>query len=159
MVGEDNTPPASHGAGTTSTTANAIVAVFTPITQPVLRSVDPVLVANLLKERERYELKVKGKQSEVPTLAIGTWASSIDRSLLKNLVYMGKFATIAPAIADPLLLQESHIEKYVKSLVSRNSNSTFEPAVIESALQSLKFPSHIADADARITLYCNELFE
>lgn len=60
-----------------------------------MRSVAPIRVARFLKERERHELEITAKQSELPTL-FPPYTANIDRSLLKNLVFKGKFEKIAP---------------------------------------------------------------
>lgn len=71
------------------------VPVFAPITVPVQRSIDSVIVARFLKERERYELEVSAKKVEVSTLKVLPYYVSVDRMLQKFLFYMGKFDEIA----------------------------------------------------------------
>lgn len=71
-------------------------ALFTPVSAPIFRSVDPIEVARFLKERERYELEIKAKAAELPSLKAVTYTASIDRSLLKSLVYMGDLEPFAP---------------------------------------------------------------
>ena len=41
-----------------SNTKSGSATVFTPISAPIIRSVDPVKVARFLKERERYEIEI-----------------------------------------------------------------------------------------------------
>lgn len=136
MVEEDDATLHSS----TPSTATSSVAVFTPIVVPVLRSDKPKRVGVILKERERYDLEIKGKQAEVASLAVASWTASGDHALLKNLVYMGKFDTLAPSVTNSSNLTDTHIENYVRSLVTRDTS--FEPTAIESALKSLKFPTH-----------------
>ena len=141
------------------TPASGSVSVFAPVAAPVLRSVDPVKVARFLKERERYELEISAKQAEVPSLKVLPYTASIDRSLLKNLFFMGKFDSIAADASSAKDLTDAHIEMYIKSLVSRPSNADFDPSIIEKALEGFSMPTYIANADARITHYCADFFE
>ena len=135
------------------------VSVFAPIAAPVLRSVDPIQVARFLKERERYELEIAAKKTEVPSLKVLPYSASIDRTLLKNLFFMGKFDTIAPTTSTAAELSDEHIKAYVESIVSRSGGTVNNPALIEKALEGFVMPTHIADADARITQYCADFFE
>eukprot|EP00171_Calliarthron_tuberculosum_P001449 IDg1449t1 len=63
-------------------TGTAAVSAFAPIAATVVRSVDHVMVANFLKERERYKLEILSKQTDVPTLKALRYSASIDRNLL-----------------------------------------------------------------------------
>lgn len=135
------------------------MSVFAPISAPVLRSVDPVEVARFLKERERYELEITAKTFEVPSLKPLLYSASIDRSPLKNLFFMGKFDSIASEVTDVSRLQDSHIRTYIESIVSRSSESPMDPAVIERALDGWCMPTHILNADARVTHFCSEFFD
>ena len=149
----------TNADGNGSVPANGSVSVFAPISAPVLRSVDPIQVARFLKERERYELEITAKQADVPTLKALPYTASIDRSLLKNLFFMGKFDTIAEGVANAKDLTDAHIKTYVESLVSRSSDDKLDPAIIEKALEGFSMPMHIVNADARITQFCADLFE
>ena len=71
-------------------------ALFTPISAPILRSVDPVEIARFIKERDRYEVEIESKQGELPNLKLLPYQASIDRSLLKKLLFMGDFEDFAP---------------------------------------------------------------
>ena len=95
------------------------ISLFAPITAPVLRSVDPVQVVRFLKERERYELEIESKQAEVPSLKVLPFTASVDRSLLKNLFYMGKFDDHAPDAATFSDLTSNQIKAYIDSIVAR----------------------------------------
>lgn len=76
-----------------------------------------------LKERERYELGIVSKQSELPSLKALPYTASIDRSLLKNLFYMCKLDTIAQTIASTRDVTDSHINSFVESLVERSASA------------------------------------
>lgn len=132
-------------------------AVFAPVSAPVLRSVDPVRVAAFLKERERYELEIEAKATELPSLKPVAWTASIDRSLLRSLIYMGDLEAFAPGVSAKTITNE-HLKSYITSLVSRDGRD-YDPAVMNSALDGLKFPSGISNASARITSYCAHFFE
>lgn len=136
---------------------HASVALFAPITAPVLRSVDPQQVAKFLKERERYELEVEAKQAEVPALTLVPYTASIDRTLLKHLVFMGAFDEIQEN-ATVETLSDVHIKTYIDSLVT-TSEDEVDPSRIREALKGLKFPVKIASPSARIMTYCADVFE
>ena len=127
------------------------VSLFAPVTAPILRSVDPVKVAQFLKEREQYELEIASKQSELPTLKSLPYSASVDQSLLKNLVFMGKFDEIAADPSSVSTLEDKEIEEYVKSLVNRSEQEGFDGSTIEKALNGCEMPMSITDADARVT--------
>ena len=147
------TPDSSSQSSTTG------IALFAPISASVLQSVDPTLGACFLKERERYELEITAKPAEAPTMALVPYTASIDRSLLKSLFYMGKFDEIAPNAEDAGSLTSDNIKQYVDSLVKRCSSGINDPSIIEKALESFSMPTHITEADARVTLYCADFFE
>lgn len=74
-----------------SVSDHAHTPLFTTIPAPIFNSIDPVQVAKFFKERERYELEVAYKHSEMPSLQLTLYTANIDRSLLKYLVFMGSF--------------------------------------------------------------------
>ena len=132
-------------------------ALFTPISPPILRSIDPVEVANFLKERERYEAEVESKRSELPSLKSLPYKASIDRALLKHLLFMQKLDKYAPEATIENLTDEQ-LQAYLTSLVQR-AHTGYEPELIESAIASLSWPDTIIDPDARVTTYCSNFFE
>ncbi|CAN8076723.1 unnamed protein product [Agarophyton chilense] len=133
--------------------------MFASISAPILRSVDPVEVARFLKERERYELEVTAKQSQVPSLEVLPYKASVDRSLLKSLHYMGKFEKLAPNAQSFKDLTDDVIKTFVESLVKRTESDAFDPTIIESALNGFSMPTKIFDPEARITTYCADFLE
>lgn len=135
---------------------NASVSLFAPISAPILRSVDPSEIAKFLKERERYELEIKSKQAEIPSLKVLPYKASIDHQLLDNLVFMGKFDALAPDTeADKLT--DDHIEKCIKSIIEKE-DVLYDPNVIDKALKGLRMPININDAEARVTQFCSAFF-
>ena len=125
---------------------NASVSLFAPISAPILRSVDPSETAKFLKERERYELEVKYKKSEIPPLMLLPYKASIDHQLLDNLVFMGNFDKIAPDTEADKLTDEQ-IEEFIKAIIEK-TDVLYDPMVIEKALKGLRMPMFINDADA-----------
>lgn len=77
---------------------NASGFLFGPISAPNLRPFHPSETAKFLKARERYELEVKSKQSEIPSLKVLRNKASIDHPLLDNLAFIAKFGKIVPNI-------------------------------------------------------------
>ncbi|MEM1369510.1 MAG: hypothetical protein AAGG02_16175 [Cyanobacteria bacterium P01_H01_bin.15] len=146
----------SSGSSSHSTGAAAI---FTPISAPILKSVDPIDVAAFLKERERDEVEITAKKGELPSLSMLPYSASIDRSLLKSLFFMGKFDTIAPKVTEAKDLSDTHIQMYITSIVSSTTREGVDPSVIDQALASLEIPTTIKDPAARITQYCADSFE
>lgn len=72
------------------------MSLFTPISAPILHSVDPVQVSRFLIAREMYAIEISSKQAEMPSLKELPYTASIDRSLLKSLFYMGENSTFWP---------------------------------------------------------------
>ncbi|CAN8061403.1 unnamed protein product [Agarophyton chilense] len=116
-------------------------------------------VARFLKERERYELEVTAKQSQVLSLEVLPYKASVDRSLLKSLHYMGKFEKLAPNAQSFKDLTDEVIKTFVESLVKRTESDAFDPTIIESALNGFLMPTKVFDPEARITTYCADFLE
>lgn len=55
------------GSASGADSNTAAVPLFVPISHPVLTSVDAMKVRKILNNRERYELEVEQKSTEVPT--------------------------------------------------------------------------------------------
>ena len=136
--------------------ASRSAAIFTPVTAPVLRSVDPKKVVQFFNERERYEMEILGNQVEIPSLKMVPYTASIDRLMLKNLLFLEKMENIALDATIETISDEQQ-KTYINSLVKRSSN-TYEPTQIEQALSSLSMPMEIVDPEARITQYCCNFF-
>lgn len=97
---------------------SAPLKLFTPISQPVLRTIYPPKVAKFLKDREGYEVEVTVKKRDVPTLTIVPLTRIIDQSLLKSLIYMREFTEIAHEA--PLeTISSAEVMTYIKSLVAK----------------------------------------
>lgn len=151
MAGNEGMQPAGAAS------EHARVALFTPISAPILRSIDPQQVAKFFKERERYELEVECKQAEIPSLQETPYTASIDRSLLKHLVFMGSFDDVDPNITYETVTSEN-IKDYLKNLV-KNTDKLYDPTRLRDAMAGLKFPGSIRDPAARIITYCADVFE
>lgn len=86
---EDATASDSAAPCTTpSTDAANTTAIFPTILAANVQTVDPIEVARFLGKRERYELEIKEKAAELPSLKAVGFTASFGRSLLKSLVYM-----------------------------------------------------------------------
>lgn len=64
MAGNDGINVCKAGAASDHTR----VALFTPVSAPILQCVNSMHAAKVFKERERYGLEMKCKKEEVPTL-------------------------------------------------------------------------------------------
>lgn len=104
-----------------------------------------------MKEQERYEVEVIAKQIEIPTIRIAPYTLYIDRTLLKNFLFMGKFEEIADEVSDAKDLTSTPIKTYIESLIERMRTVEVDPFVIESALKEFTITTQLDDADARIT--------
>ena len=133
------------------------VTVFQPISYPFLRSLDPVKISIFLKERERYELEIAEKQIELPTLTAAPFTACIDRTLLRNMHFLGRFDDIAPNVAVSGLTSD-HVKRFIFGLVKKPT-SGYDPRAIDNALRGLTMPSHIADAESRVLHFANSFFE
>ena len=65
------------------------VHIFTPISHPVLKSVEPAAVAKFIKESKRYEGEVADEQKEVPSMTVTSYRASINQDMLKEMALMG----------------------------------------------------------------------
>lgn len=92
MSGSNEKAP-NDGTGTAGA-----VTLFTPLTHPILTSVDPVPISKFIRERERYERQVQEKKAELQTLKAASYKVSIDADLLQTLVFLGEFEKIAPDV-------------------------------------------------------------
>ena len=93
----------------------------------------------------------------MPSLTAAPYNVSIDRGLLANMVYLGKFDSIAPnKTATDLTSME--IKSFIKGLV-KTPSSGFDPKFIEKALIGFKMPMTIADPEAHVLHYVNDMFE
>lgn len=79
----------------------------------MLSSVDPIDVARFHKEQEKYELEIPSKHVDVPFLKPIPYSASIDRSLLNNLFFMGKFDFIVSEATEVTGLNVVHIKAYI----------------------------------------------
>lgn len=102
---------AQSESGSAIDSENPTISLFTPVSNPLLRSVSPVEVAKFLKGLERYEIEISSSKSEIPSLKVLPFTASIDRSLLRRLFYMGKFDTFAPNFTD---VKKTHRQSYSK---------------------------------------------
>lgn len=128
--------PVNHGA----------VTVFSPITHPVLSSVDTVVVSTFAHDHERYERLVEQKKTELPSTTAAPYTASIDMDLLETMFFLGKIDTIAPDM-DPEDLPDDHIKAFITSIVKATS-SGFDPKVIKGTLKGLRVLTSIADAES-----------
>lgn len=137
--------------------ATGAVTVFAPISHPILKSLDPVAVSKFIKERERYELEVEQKKAELPSLTAASYNVSIDRGLLANMVFLGKFDTIAPN-KEASELTSNQVKRFIESIV-KAPKTGFDPKFIDKALIGFKMPMNVADPEARVLQYANDMFE
>lgn len=137
-----------------SNNGNAPVSLFAPISASILQSVDASEIAKLLKQCEKYELEIKSKQYEIPSLKVLPYKANIDHQLLDNLAFMGKFDKNA-SNTDVNKLTDDHIEQFVKSIIEK-MDVLYDPAVIDKALKGLRMPMHVNDSDAWVTQFCSE---
>lgn len=60
--------------------------------------------------------------------------------------------------ADERSITNDQRKCYIKSIVAREVDS-YDPSVIEKAIDAVKFPASIEDVDARMTTYCGMVLE
>ena len=144
------------GAASDHDSATGAVVVFQPLSHPVLRGVDPVKVSQFWRDRQRYELEVVQKQKEVPSLSLASFNVSVDPGLLRCMHFMGKLRAKAPGKGFTELTSQD-IVNWTQSLIKK-TDSTYDPAIIEKALSTLRIQVHIADLEVRVLEYCNEYF-
>lgn len=72
------------------------VSLFTPVTALILLFLDPIAIANLLKDRQQFEIEMDEKQIKIPTMIFASWRTSVDSTLLDSRSFMGQLEDIAP---------------------------------------------------------------
>lgn len=131
ILDDDMVSVRDEGAEPTTATASN-TAILQPVSYPVLRSVEPQKVAQFLKERLRYEDEVAEKKKEVPSMTIASYKVSIDRTLLDNMHFMGRFDKIVPNKTATDLTSED-IETFIKQIVAHHDGVDVNPTVIQEA--------------------------
>lgn len=152
-----NRTMASTNGSTSQNTAT--VSVFAPLSVPTLRSVDSVQIARFLNERERYEVGIDAKQLEMSALEVELRTASIDRSLLKNLIFIGNLKMTAEGVPEDKKLTHSHVKEDIDTLLKKSISAEIVPSVIELASEGFSIHSHILVDDALITHICANLLE
>lgn len=148
LLGDNNAQETGESRGYTN---------YTTRTQPVLRGPTRKHAVKFLKDRQRYAMEIAEKQITDPSLALNSWTSSIDRTLLKNFLFAGEFSAIAPGVTSISYLTENHIETFIKE-TAYGEDDAENPAVIAQALKDVKFPSTEPNAGDRIKTYYQDFF-
>lgn len=115
---------------------NASVSPFIPILEPIIPSIDLAEMEKFLKECGRYGLEIKSKQSEIRSLNVLPCKATIEHLRLDNIVFMGKFKTIA-SDTDTDNLTADKIENFVKVVIEKKY-VLYDPLVIEKSLKGLR---------------------
>ena len=139
-----------------NTTVERAPLLFEPVTHPILESCDPKMAAQFLKRRRRYELEIKENKKEIPGLTAASYLVSIDRALLENMHALGKFDDIAPGKTEEQLTS-THVENYIKGLVTRDDDSEVDPTVIVKAMRNVRVPMNIEDTNARMLQFVSKI--
>lgn len=82
---------------------------------------------------------------------------AVERTLLKNLIFMAKLEKVAPETTFAKVTDDE-VEENIKSLVVQPVDG-YEPDIIERALGGLKMSADIHGPDAHVTTFCSEFFE
>jgi len=136
--------------------ATASAVLFSPISHPVLRSIDPEKVAQFLRDREKYENEVTEKKKENPSITKASYKICVEPGLLRNMHFLGELEAVAPG-KSVSNLTSTDIMKWIKSLVVQEE-SDFDRDVIERVLKGLKVNMKIGNGRARILQYSCDLF-
>lgn len=128
--------------------------MFVTVTVLVLRSVKPPVAAKVLKKRERYELEVESKRSEIPSLNPVPYTASINRSLLNNLVFMAALQEIAPDNAVDSFTDDD-VKSLIVSFVQGNQDEV-SPCQLRESMKGLRLAVHIVVATAQVTRSCSD---
>lgn len=127
----------------------ATAAIFTLENHSILTSLDPSAMIKFIEKRAEYELQIKEKKKEIPTLIAASYKVSIEPRLLNSMQFMEEFDKIAPET--PLeTITSAHIKTYITNIVSIDNSNEPDSQVIEKALLGLKNPMNIAGHKARI---------
>lgn len=116
--------------GEFTSTDTTSVSVCVPIAAPILHSVNPDQVATLLKERERCEIELESKNLQISSLCALPYSAIIDRTVPKNIFFIGKLDNIAENVTNASNLWNEHIKTCMKSPVIRSSPDRINPSII-----------------------------
>jgi len=130
--------------------------VFAPISHPILKSVDPVKVAEFLREREKYETEVSEKSKENSSLVAASYKVSVDQRMLKTMIFLGKLKDVAPGKSYNNLTS-AEIETWIKSLII-SEDIDFNPEIVEQAVKTLRVNMKVSDPRARMLQYACDFF-
>lgn len=131
--------------------------MFATINHPVLSSIDPKDISKFLKDREKYEDEIEEKRNESPSIQAASYKVSIDRTLLNNMHFLGKFKDIAPGVTVKDL-SSNRVEALLRGMVSRSRTDDVDPGTIHASLNGLKMKMTIRSAEARILDFLNNCF-
>lgn len=102
-------------------------------------------------------MEIDEKSKDVPNLTKASYRVSIDPSLLKRMVYLGRFDDIAPSISEKYLT-EAHINKLIEGLW-QNLDEGFGSKLIDDALCKLSINMSISDPQACVFQLSHSVFE
>lgn len=74
------------------------------------------------------------QKSEMPSLKVEPYTASIDCSLLKNLIFIGKFDTVAEGVDSAINLTSEHMKAYILSIAKKTGERNLYPAIIMQSL-------------------------
>lgn len=101
-------------------------------------------------------MEIETKQAEVSSLKVLPLKASIDHESMEKLQFMDKFESIATNSEATDFISEQ-IEAFILTIVNK-VEILYDHNVITNALQGLRMPIYVNDAEPRITLYCSEIF-
>lgn len=70
-----------------------------------------------LKEREIYDVEIASHASSDSRKIPVPWKESMDKTLLKNIQFLGEFDKVAPGVDDYSDLIDQHMEVFIQALV------------------------------------------
>lgn len=70
--------------------------MFALVTHAFFKKIDPVKVSIFLKELERHMIETNEKKKDLSPLTLAPYTLCIARTILKRMVIMWEFETIAP---------------------------------------------------------------
>lgn len=135
-----------------------ISALFEPISYPVLRSLELKKVSVFYGRTCATKTRLKKNAKEMLSMTVASFKVCIERSRLENMHFLGKFEDIAPE-TNVGNLTSDHIEKFTRSIVSHENDTSVDPTVIEEALKGIKVPMSNLDPQARMMEFVNDFFE
>ena len=126
-------------------------ALFTPISHPVLTSLDPRHIISFLEKRESYLLEVEEKNKEGGNITPASYKVSVKPVILRSMYLLGHFKDVAPG-KEFKDIAANDIEAAITKLVGKINEKRISTSTLSAAMSKLRTDMTIEEPEARIDM-------